>query len=275
MMLCILLGFCEIERVGDKLYLWMNRTSPRHLQFTLYSLDLDSPLYQEMLSHKAQQVSNRSLSSSLSSLSGYSDYDDRMDEDTSSYYSDEESSLSIAPETSDYHVETVIAITGTSPSPNETFLSFQDTTTSTNDHVPLPPETSKELIEKEKDSKDVLEKSEDSVSKFLTPIYGPSIVIDSVNNTTPYLTPSPQREILLSSTSEESTKVRRKSLGTPEPEANIPRVGSWMNLRGPLVEMMEFSVSNSNQDSTDTGRMLPTSPTIVRSVPWSAVSSLQ
>lgn len=133
---------------------------------------------------------------------------------------------------------------------------------------------------------------------LLSASHNSSVLETSFNGTdsgTISLSPLPSRRHF-----SEHKNPRRLSTPSPEPDAitggggGLPRVGSWMNLRGPLVEMMTFSRSYSNaNDSSGSGeqdavrkepeiRSSPTTTTtptsagsVVRSVPWSAVSSLQ
>lgn len=252
-----------------------------------------------MLNHKAQQVpSPCSYTSSLNSISSQSDFEViHRNSDSSSYYSDE-GSLSVAP-------ETTVIITTTSPSPlpellttNETFLSFKERSLSPDDHMPLPPEnhsllppsdhnprppsdhnprplSSDESIEIKQESQDQNE------TLFLTPASTKSITMDTEGYSTPYLIPSPKKPNQQFSFPEELNQIDRNkpsNITTLEPDVagGIPRVGSWMNLRGPLLDVMSFSLPAENKEASkkEKDRSTP-SPTVMRSVPWSAVSSLQ
>lgn len=293
---------------------------PRHLQYTLYTPDPESILYQEMLNHKARQTPENSLHSSLSSISSESDFEFVVQEDNpsdlSSYYSDEgslryssSSTGCIAPETTtvavEFHTHSSIA---TSPLPlftaNETFLSFQEPTheesLSPPEHQPLPSisieiegETRQNGDESENVKfKDDIEIQQQEEMDHPDIVFAPKLVLDhqldpflkthqteyktptSSLDSTHFLTPSPDKPQLSSGT-------RNFDRFSPvPPPSNIPRVGSWMNLRGPLVEMLEFSTpvgsgdhnEEKNKESEDSSL---SASTVVRTVPWSAVSSLQ
>lgn len=343
-------GFCELERIGDKLCWWMDKVSPQVLQFTLYSPNPESVLYQEMLNHKTWQIPSTSGLSNYSLSSGDSDSDfeevgyyqegSRL---SSYYYSDEGSPSSvsescIAPETTDVsvNIHPAITITNCTPipptSPNEIFLSLIDTPTdlSLYEHVPLPPErehvtpdpvsatesltpdtilTDNEIIsvpinstslptdiasmdKTDKEKGNLIE--EDSTINVTGSAYGssvfgsvPLIVSDicssdsnfDLSSSTDYMTPSPKTSHQFHTNEKGYRRNTRDDL-SPEPEpSNLPRVGSWMNLRGPLVEMLEFSSPNDYSNKQETSKKETEGPllstTVVRSVPWSAVSSLQ
>ena len=69
-------------------------------------------------------------------------------------------------------------------------------------------------------------------------------------------------------------ELRRSS--TPE-QRSIPKSSSWLNLTGGSIEMLQF-VSNKQGETTDgaIGRGSPApEDNVIRSVPWSSVSSLQ
>lgn len=314
-------GYCEVERVGDKLCWWTNRVKPNHLQYTLYTPDPESILYQEMLNHKAHQTPENSLHSSLSSISSESDFEFVVQEDNpsdlSSYYSDEgslryssSSTGCIAPETTSVAIEfhTNSAIT-TSPLPlftaNETFLSFQEPTheesLSPPEHQPLPSisidlegeirQNGNENV-KFTDDKEIQQQEEMDHPNVM---FAPKLELDHLN--TDPLLKTPQTEYKTPTSSLDSTHYLTPSPDKPHlnlpsgtnsfdrfspvpPASNIPRVGSWMNLRGPLVEMLEFSTPvgsgdhNEEKDKESEDSLLSAS-TVVRTVPWSAVSSLQ
>ena len=295
---------------------------PRHLQYTLYTPDPESILYQEMLNHKARQTPENSLHSSFSSISSESDFEFVVHEDNpsdlSSYYSDEgslryssSSAGCIAPETTavavEFHTRSSIA---TSPLPlltaNETFLSFQEPThgesLSPPEHQPLPSisiEIERETRQNGDESEIVKFKDDMEIQEEIdhsNVMFAPKLELDHHLNTdtllktlqteykTPtssldsshYLTPSPDKPHLHLPS---ATKSFDRFSPVPPP-SNIPRVGSWMNLRGPLVEMLEFSTPVRNGDhneekNKETEDSSLSASTVVRTVPWSAVSSLQ
>ena len=354
---CIFVGFCEIERIGDKLCWWIDKVSPARLQYTLYQPDCDeSVLYQEMLHHKAWQIpTNNTMSRNYFSSDDESDRSDEEGTDQHdgtdmSYYSDDSSDSAVhgcvAPEMKDITIDIhpSITITCSTPppiaagSPNEVYLSLINTPPEF-EHVPLPPENS------QSSSSDPTLRSEplimpDSVISFdpgmspdfdlmrdpLTPDPVSALTLESdplskanhdsanasveINGVTEPPTNSPTNGVSLLETSpisgvdsHNSTdssnnlsmtlsplpiqrrfsghKTRRRH-SSPSPElepGGLPRVGSWMNLRGPLIEMMQFSSSGSasteQESPTVKDPKKQSSPNVVRSVPWSAVSSLQ
>ena len=74
-------------------------------------------------------------------------------------------------------------------------------------------------------------------------------------------------------------KQKTVNRGSPSPEPGIPRSGSWMNLKGQptSVEMLEFSTPIQSRDGSEDieGKDKEMSGPVIRSVPWSSVSSLQ
>ena len=158
----ILTGFCDVDRVGDKLPWWIRRTHPHRTQYTIYSTDPSSILYQEMLSHKATQTAGST--SSLRPVSSISDdsefemvgheYYNGGSDITSSYYSDYGSSpfsphsdpvSNQVPVSIEFHPATptelaVITTTAGDTVPNETFLSLQANYDSQSEDPPSSPE---------------------------------------------------------------------------------------------------------------------------------------
>ncbi|XP_011405011.1 PREDICTED: MAP kinase-activating death domain protein-like [Amphimedon queenslandica] len=354
-------GFCEIERIGDKLCWWVDKVSPARLQYTLYQPDCDeSVLYQEMLHHKAWQIpTNNTMSRNYFSSDDESDESDdeeganhyRHDGTDISYDSDVSSDSAIrgcvAPEMKDIAIDIhpSITITCSTPSPvavgagssNEVYLSLVKTP-SKFDHVPLPPENkqpvlsdpvlrsdplimpdsvisfdpgmlpdfdlmhepltpdhisaltldSDPLSKVNRDSANtgvemngVFEPPTDSATDNVSLLTSPINVADSHNSTdssynlSMTLSPLPIHRHF----SGHKTKRRHSSPSSPEPETGgLPRVGSWMNLRGPLIEMMQFSSGGSagteQESPTVKDPKKHSSSNVVRSVPWSAVSSL-
>jgi hypothetical protein len=249
-----------MEHVGDKLQWWRFRLSLNFLQFTLYSTDLDSILYQEMLNYKANQIpDSTSVKTSISSTSSLSDFEilekDQESLSSSSYASDESSLLPKTYITIDVHPS--ITITESTPinveSPNEVFLSFHDSNESSiNDHMPLPPHTSEsdhqvELTAFNEGSSSYTESCSKSVSISPTP---------DVANSNHHIS---------------DNESKMKSLSKPgTPEVDIPRVGSWLNLRGSLGDILEFSSSADQKTHKEEDKSF----NVVRSVTWSSAPSL-
>lgn len=356
----VFVGFCEIERIGDKLCWWVDKVSPARLQYTLYQPDCDeSVLYQEMLHHKAWQIpTNNTMSRNYFSSDDESDQSDdeegadlyQHDGTDISYDSDDSSDSAVrgcaTPEMRDIAIDIhpSITITCSTPPPvavgtgssNEVYLSLVNTP-SEFEHVPLPPENkqsvssdpvlrsdplimpdsvisfdpgmspdfdlmrdplipdhistltldSDPLSKVNHDSANasveingVVEPPTDSVidnvSLLETSVAGSHNSTDSSNNLSMTLSPLPIHRHF----SGHKTKRRHSSPSSPELEpGGLPRVGSWMNLRGPLIEMMQFSSGGSagteQESPTVKDPKKHSSSNVVRSVPWSAVSSLQ
>lgn len=160
-------GFCEVDRISDKLAWWIQKSHPRKTQYTIYSPDTNSILYQEMLNYKATQATH--LQRTISTNSDDSEFEiigleycDVKSDNASSYFSDGGSlpsmtdvAAEVVPVAVEFHPPTpdeMVTITK-SINPifdgvnNETFLPLHtgseangtNSSSSPDQHQPLPP----------------------------------------------------------------------------------------------------------------------------------------
>lgn len=142
---CVPLGYCNVDNIGDKLSWWIQRTRPSRTQYTIYSLEPMSILYQEMLNRKATQMSDSFRNTqSMSDDSEFEiigrEYSNASSDITSSYYSDcipsppimskSDHNPNTVPVTIEFHPATPIdgatVINVDDGNSNETYLALQD-----------------------------------------------------------------------------------------------------------------------------------------------------